>query len=302
MSKINCQETFGFNPGFEVYSLTESSNLIPSKDQHYKFNKTTTQAILAGFVYNKKVLITGLHGTGKSTHIEQVAARLNWPTLRINLDGFITRIELIGRDSIVLREGVQVTEFFEGILPWAARNGIALILDEYDAARPEVLFVLQQLLEANGRLSLIENNINITPHENFRLFATSNTTGSGDNLGIYQGTQYLNQGQLDRWNIMARLDYILPEDEIKIVKAKVAAIREETVMQMVEFATLTRDGFKMGAVTQLMSPRTVINWAENYIIFNSLKDSLNFSFINRCSEEDKEVYSEYFQRVFDSEL
>ncbi|MDF2965630.1 MAG: cobaltochelatase subunit CobS [Rickettsiaceae bacterium] len=302
MLTIDTLKLFGFDPGFEVKGIIEKSSLVPEIDNYYRFDPTVTKAILAGFAFNKKVMITGLHGTGKSTHIEQVAARLNWPALRINLDGYITRIELIGRDTITIKDGVQVTEFFEGMLPWAARNGIALILDEYDAARPEVLFVLQQLLEKSGKLSLIENNINITPHEHFRLFATSNTTGSGDDVGIYQGTQYLNQGQLDRWSIVTKLDYIKPEEESAMIIAKVEGIDQETAAKMVDFAALSRDGFKVGSVSQLMSPRTVLSWAENYIIFKSLKEALYFSFVNRCSVEDKEVFSEYYQRVFDNEL
>ena len=300
--KINTKELFGVECNFEVFGFAKRNNFVPMIDKSYKFDSETTQAILAGFTNNRRVLITGYHGTGKSTHIEQVAARLNWPCVRINLDSHISRIDFIGKDAIVLKDGKQVTEFQDGILPWAYQNPIALVLDEYDVGRPDVMFIIQRVLEANGRLTLLDQSRVIKPNENFRLFATANTIGLGDTSGLYHGTQQINQGQMDRWNIITLLNYLDNMEEEKIVTSKVNGLNNkegrEIIKCMVATADLTRSGFINGDISTVMSPRTVIIWAENYMIFNDLEYSFKLTFLNRCDELEKAVVHEYFQRAF----
>jgi len=268
--------------------------------------KKTTLAILAGFAHNKRVMVQGYHGTGKSTHIEQVAARLNWPCVRINLDSHVSRIDLIGKDAIVVHEGQQKTEFKEGILPWALRNACALVFDEYDAGRPDVMFVIQRVLEADGRLTLLDQNEVIKPHPAFRIFATTNTVGLGDTSGLYHGTQQINQGQMDRWNIVATLNYLPDEEEVNIVLARVPAYRtdegKKIVGAMVRMANLTRKGFIAGDLSTVMSPRTVINWAENAQIFEDVDFAFALTFLNKCDELEKAIVAEYYQRCFDRAL
>src|SRR5476649_1914397 len=267
-TKASVQQLFNFESNMEVPAYTERSEHVPEIDQDYLFNKETTLAILAGFAHNRRVLITGYHGTGKSTHIEQVAARLNWPCIRLNLDSHISRIDLIGKDAIVLRDGKQVTEYREGLLPWAYQRPVALVFDEYDAGRPDVMFVIQRVLEADGRLTILDQNKVMLPHPSFRIFATANTVGLGDASGLYHGTQQLNQAQLDRWNIVTRLDYLPEDEEAAVVLARVPSMNSEAdrgmILQMVRTAEQTRTGFQAGDVSTLMSPRTVICWAENY--------------------------------------
>jgi cobaltochelatase CobS len=280
---------------------------VPDLDEAYHFDRDTTLAILAGFAYNRRVMIQGYHGTGKSTHIEQVAARLNWPCVRVNLDSHISRIDLLGKDAIVLREGKQITEYREGILPWALQTPTALVFDEYDAGRPDVMFVIQRVLEVDGKLTLLDQNKVIRPHKWFRLFSTANTVGLGDTSGLYHGTQQLNQGQLDRWNIVATLNYLPHEEEVKIVLAKVPSYdRNEadrkTVSNMVSLADLTRAGFIAGDISTVMSPRTVITWAENTRIFNDIGFAFRLTFLNKCDEVERPTVAEYFQRCFDREL
>lgn len=297
---------FGLPISIRVPVLKERSEHVPAVDAVYKFNPQVTSAIVAGFAHNRRVAIQGRHGSGKSTHIEQVAARLNWPCLRLNLDGHITRPDLLGKNVITLREGKQVTDFEEGLLPWAIQQPMALILDEYDAGRPEILFVIQRLLERDGRLVMPDQNRVIAPHPFFRIFATMNTVGLGNLSGLYHGTQLLNHAQLDRWNIMATLDYLQAEDEMAIVTARVPEFssleRQSTLRQMVALAELTREGFATGELSSLMSPRTVISWAENVLVFNSLDLAFALSFLNRCEEPERVIVAEYFQRCFGREL
>ena len=274
---------------------------VPPVDDAYRFNDRVTQAILAGFTHNKRVLIQGYHGTGKSTHIEQVAARLNWPMVRVNLDGHISRIDLIGRDAIVLKDGKQVTEFREGIVPWAMHHGVALVFDEYDAGRPDVMFVLQRLLEADGRMTLLDQNKVITPHPAFRLFATANTIGLGDAGGLYHGTNPINQGQMDRWNLVVQLNYLTPKEEEAIVLAKVKADKK-LVKQMVALANLTREGFRSGDISTVMSPRTVITWAENVAMFDDIEQAFRLAFLNKCEETERSLIAEYYQRCLGEDL
>ena len=282
---ISVQQTFGLDSAMQVPAFSQPSEHVPDIDEAYRFDHDTTLAILAGFAYNRRVLICGYHGTGKSTHIEQVAARLNWPCVRVNLDSHISRIDLIGKDAIVLRDGKQVTEYREGLLPWAIQNPTALVFDEYDAGRPDVMFVIQRVLEVDGKLTLLDQNKVIRPHPAFRLFATANTVGLGDTTGLYHGTQQINQGQMDRWNIVATLNYLPHDDEVNIVLAKVPAYDTEagrkTIAAMVALADLTRSGFVNGDISTVMSPRTVITWAENAEIFNDLA----FAFRATRSEE-----------------
>ena len=280
----------------------EPTEWTPSTDPAYSFDPEVTLAILAGFVHNRRVLVQGAHGTGKSTHIEQVAARLNWPAVRVNLDGHITRSDLVGRDAIVVRDGLQVTEFAEGMLPWALQNPVALIFDEFDAGRPDVMFVIQRVLEKDGRLTLLDQNRVITPHPSFRLFATANTVGLGNLTGLYHGTQLLNQAQIDRFNVVATLNYLSPDKEAEIVLAQVPAVDSETVAKMVAVAGLTRDGFGAGDLSTVMSPRTVISWAENMTIFNDAATAFRLAFVNKCDDAEQPLVAEYFQRAFDSEL
>jgi len=289
-----------------VHAFAEPGEHVPAIDPVYRFNAEVTLAILAGFAHDRRVLVQGLHGTGKSTHIEQVAARLNWPCLRVNLDGQIGRLDLVGRDAIVVRDGKQVTAFQEGILPWAMQRPMALVFDEYDAGRPDVMFVLQRLLEQDGRFTLLEQNRVIAPHPSFRLFATSNTLGLGNLNGLYHGAQRLNHAQIDRWNIVANLSYLDADEEIAIVQARVPALGDDagraTVEKMVAVAELTRRGFAAGDLTTLMSPRTVITWAENTAVFGSVDAAWRASFVNRLDDAEREIAGEYFQRAFGREL
>ncbi len=299
-------QTFGFESSLEVPAFSVASEHVPDIDDAYQFDRETTLAILAGFAYNRRVLIQGYHGTGKSTHIEQVAARLNWPCIRVNLDSHISRIDLVGKDAIVLRDGKQVTEFREGILPWALQHPTALTFDEYDAGRPDVMFVIQRVLEVDGKLTLLDQNRVMRPHPFFRLFATTNTVGLGDTTGLYHGTQQINQGQMDRWNIVAALNYLPHDDEVRIVLAKSPTYDDkggrETINAMVEMASLTRRGFVNGDLSTVMSPRTVITWAENARIFDDVAFAFRVTFVNKCDEVERPVVAEYYQRCFGTEL
>jgi len=304
--QVSVRDTFGIDFDMKVPAFSVRDEHVPDADPAYKFDHDTTLAILAGFAHNRRVLVQGYHGTGKSTHIEQVAARLNWPCLRINLDSHISRIDLIGKDAIVLRDGVQVTEFREGLLPWALQHSIALVFDEYDAGRPDVMFVIQRVLEVEGRLTLLDQNKVIRPHPAFRLFATANTIGLGDTTGLYHGTQQINQGQMDRWNIVATLNYLPHADETAIVLAKAkgydTAEGRKMVAAMVEVADLTRAGFMAGDISTVMSPRTVISWAENNSIFNNVAYAFKVTFLNKCDETERPIISEYFQRCFGQDV
>ena len=304
--KISAKKLFGLKKDTQVPAFSKKSEFVPDIDKSYCFDEDTTLAILAGFAHNRKVLIQGFHGTGKSTHIEQVAARLNWPLIRINLDGHVSRIDLIGKDAIVLEQGKQVTAFKEGFLPWAMHNGAALVFDEYDAGRPDVMFVIQRLLEAEGKLTLTDQNKVLTPHPAFRLFATANTIGLGDPTGLYHGTNPINQGQLDRWNIIAELNYLPASEEEKIVISKVPSLDnkkgKDLVKSMVALAGLTRKGLKSGDISTVMSPRTVITWAENYEIFGDVEKAFRVTFLNRCDEIEQPIIAEYYQRCLGTEL
>jgi cobaltochelatase CobS len=297
---------FGVDCDFEVYGFKSFNDYVPLVDKSYKFDSDTTKSILAGFSNNRRVLIQGYHGTGKSTHIEQVAARLNWPCVRINLDSHISRIDLIGKDAIILKEGKQITEFQDGILPWAYQNPVAIVFDEYDAGRPDVMFVIQRVLEANSKLTLLDQSRVVSPHKYFRLFATANTVGLGDTSGLYHGTQQINQGQLDRWNIVATLNYLENSVERNIVLSKVKELNtkegKDIIHSMVSTADLTRSGFINGDISTVMSPRTVITWAENYLLFKDLEYSFKLSFLNRCDEIERSVIEEYFQRSFGMDM
>ena len=297
--KVNVGNTFGFDADFEVPAFSESNEYVPTVDEAYCFDRSTTLSILAGFSNNRRVMVQGLHGSGKSTHIEQVAARLNWPCIRINLDSHISRLDLLGKDAIVIEKDKQVTKFQEGILPWAIQNPTALVFDEYDAGRPDVMFVIQRVLEVDGKLTLLDQNRVLTPNPFFRLFATANTVGLGDSTGLYHGTQQINQGQMDRWQIVSCLNYLSVELETKVVLSKVPELNNkkgtEVVKNMIELANLTREGFKNGDISNLMSPRTVISWAENYQIFSDLASSFELSFLNKCDETEKPIISEYLQ-------
>ena len=303
--KVNVGNTFGFDADFEVPAFADSNEYVPAVDEAYCFDRSTTLSILAGFSNNRRVMVQGLHGSGKSTHIEQVAARLNWPCIRINLDSHISRLDLLGKDAIVIEKDKQVTKFQEGILPWAIQNPTALVFDEYDAGRPDVMFVIQRVLEVDGKLTLLDQNRVLTPNPFFRLFATANTVGLGDSTGLYHGTQQINQGQMDRWQIVSCLNYLSDELETKVVLSKVPELNNkkgsEVVKNMIELANLTREGFKNGDISNLMSPRTVISWAENYQIFSDLASSFELSFLNKCDETEKPIISEYLQRCFDIE-
>jgi cobaltochelatase CobS len=303
---VSVRQTFGVDSDMEVPAFSEAEDHVPMIDDAYRFDHDTTLAILAGFAYNRRVMIQGYHGTGKSTHIEQVAARLNWPCIRVNLDSHISRIDLVGKDAIVLRDGMQVTEFREGILPWALQNPTALVFDEYDAGRPDVMFVIQRVLEVDGKLTLLDQNRVMRPHPYFRLFSTTNTVGLGDTTGLYHGTQQINQGQMDRWNIVATLNYLPEDDELEIVLAKVpsyaAPERREIARSMVRVAELTRQGFMNGDISTVMSPRTVITWAENADIFKDLGFAFRLTFLNKCDEVERPVVAEYYQRCMGQEL
>jgi cobaltochelatase CobS len=303
---VSVRQAFGFDHDMEVPAFSQPTEHVPDMDEAYHFDRETTLAILAGFAFNRRVLIQGYHGTGKSTHIEQVAARLNWPCIRINLDSHISRIDLVGKDAIVLRDGKQVTEYREGILPWCLQNPTALVFDEYDAGRPDVMFVIQRILEVQGKLTLLDQNKVIRPHAAFRLFATTNTIGLGDTTGLYHGTQQINQGQMDRWNIVATLNYLPHDDEVKIVLAKTpdydTAEGRKTISAMVAVADLTRTGFMAGDISTVMSPRTVITWAENTAIFKDLGFAFRTTFLNKCDEVERSTVAEYYQRCFGREL
>ncbi len=303
---VSVQETFGFESRLRVPAYREADSHVPDLDPDYLFDRDTTLAILAGFARNRRVMITGYHGTGKSTHIEQVAARLNWPCVRVNLDSHISRIDLIGKDAIVVRDGLQVTEFRDGILPWAYQNNVALVFDEYDAGRPDVMFVIQRVLESSGRLTLLDQNRVIRPHPAFRLFATANTIGLGDTSGLYHGTQQINQAQMDRWSIVTSLNYLPHDEEVGIVLAKAKhfddAEGRETVSKMVRIADMTRNAFIAGELSTVMSPRTVITWAENAEIFGDLGFALRVTFLNKCDETERPKVAEFYQRCFGKDL
>ncbi len=306
LKKIDTKKIFGISCNFEVKGFAEPSQYVPTIDKNYLFDPKTTLAILAGFSSNARVLIQGMHGTGKSTHIEQVAARLNWPCLRINFDSQITRLDLVGKDVIKLKNDKQITEFQEGIIPFALRNGVALVLDEYDAIKTDVSFVIQRLLEEEGKFALLEENEIITPHKNFRLFATSNTLGLGDDLGIYHGTNLINQAQMDRWNIVAALNYLNDEQELAILLKKLpylnSKLHSTTAKMMVRLANLTREAFKNGDLSTLISLRTLISWGKNIEIFGAVKTAFILSFANKVIDEEKIIIGEFYQRVFGEEL
>jgi cobaltochelatase CobS len=287
---------------FQIPAFSQKSDLVPPVDPSYQLNPQASVAILAGFAFNRRVLIQGLHGTGKSTHLEQIAARLNWPCLRINLDGQITRMDLIGKEIITLEDGKQITQFQEGLIPWSLQRSIALILDEYDAGQADVMFVIQRMLEREGRLTLLDQNRVIEPNPAFRIFATSNTVGLGNWNGLYQGTQLLNHGQMDRWDIVAALNYLEPAEEEKILLAKVSELSPDTAKQMIALANLTRKGFEAGDISTLMSTRTLITWGENWRIFKDLQLGFTLAFLNKCESEEKPLVAEYYQRCFATEL
>jgi cobaltochelatase CobS len=303
---VNAREVFGIDIDLEVPAFSVRTEHVPELDEAYRFDKETTLAIVAGFANNRRVMVQGYHGTGKSTHIEQVASRLNWPCIRVNLDSHISRIDLIGKDAIVLKDGKQVTEFREGILPWALQHPCALVFDEYDAGRPDVMFVIQRVLEVEGKLTLLDQNRVIRPNPSFRLFATANTVGLGDTTGLYHGTQQINQGQMDRWNIVATLNYLPHGQETEIVLAKLHAEGDakmkKQVEAMVALADLTRAGFIAGDISTVMSPRTVITWAENAKIFGDIGFAFRLTFLNKCDEAERSTVAEYYQRCFNEEL
>ncbi len=303
---VSVRDTFGLDSDMQAPAFSVADEHVPDMDTTYRFDHDTTMAILAGFAYNRRVMIQGYHGTGKSTHVEQVAARLNWPCIRINLDSHISRIDLVGKDAIVLRDGKQVTEFREGILPWAIQHPTALVFDEYDAGRPDVMFVIQRILEVEGKLTLLDQNRVMRPHSHFRLFSTTNTVGLGDTTGLYHGTQQINQGQMDRWNIVTTLNYLETEAEEAIVLSKLPAYNTEQgqadVRNMVELANLTRAGFMAGDISTVMSPRTVITWAENASIFADRAFSFRVTFLNKCDEHERPLIAEYYQRCFGEDL
>ena len=306
LHRVAVRDVFGIDSALQVHAFTEPSEHVPEIDTAYRFNPEVTLALLAGFEHNRRVLVQGMHGTGKSTHIEQVAARLNWPCVRVNLDGHISRLDLVGRDAVVLRDGQQVTEFQEGIVPWALQRPMALIFDEYDAGRPDVMFVIQRVLEREGQFTLLDQNRVIRPHPQFRLFATSNTLGLGNLNGMYHGAQRLNHAQLDRWNLVAALNYLSAEEEMAIVAARVPALaapnQQALLRSMVAVADLTRKGFAVGDLSSVMSPRTVMSWAENMEIFNDPALAFRLSFVHKCDEAERPLVAEYFQRCFDRPL
>lgn len=301
---ITTSKAFGFKWHMDIPAFSQKTEHVPDIDPDYHFEPDTTKAILAGFAHNRRVLIQGYHGTGKSTHIEQVAARLNWPCIRVNLDSHISRSDMVGRDVITLKDGKQITQFQEGILPWSLSRPIALVFDEYDAGRPDVMFVIQRVLEAQGKFTLLDQNRVISPHSCFRLFATANTVGLGDATGLYHGTQPINQGQMDRWNIVASLNYLPAEDELKVVSSKVKdmAKQSDKLKSMIAMGNLTREGFINGDLSTVMSPRTVINWAENAHIFNDIHLAFKLTFFNKCDDNEKQLLAEYYQRCFNHDI
>ncbi len=305
-AKIDVAKVFNIDSDIVVKGYKNKTEWVPKVDDSYVFDKDTTLSILAGFEHNRRVMVQGFHGTGKSTHIEQIAARLNWPCVRINLDSHISRIDLLGKDAIKLNDGKQITEFQEGLLPWSIQNPVALVFDEYDAGRPDVMFVIQRILEVEGKLTLLDQNKILEPHNSFRLFATTNTVGLGDMTGLYHGTQQINQGQMDRWHILATLNYLDPDQEFKVVMSKLnnlkGAKNQDIVKNMIKLANLTRAGFANGDISTLMSPRTVISWGQNFRIFKDIVSSFKLTFLNKCDEVEKSIISEYFQRCFDLEI
>ncbi len=305
-TEVDVKTVFGIEANLKVPAFSKPCEYVPDRDDAYRFDRNTTLAILAGFAFNRRVMIQGYHGTGKSTHIEQVASRLNWPCVRINLDSHISRIDLIGKDAIVLKDGKQVTEFREGMLPWALQHPVALVFDEYDAGRPDVMFVIQRVLEVEGKLTLLDQNRVLRPHPAFRLFSTTNTVGLGDTTGLYHGTQQINQGQMDRWNIVATLNYLSHEAEAEIVLAKVPVYdtqeRRSQVDAMVRVADMTRNAFMDGDISTVMSPRTVITWAENAEIFGDVGFAFRLTFLNKCDELERPAVAEFYQRAFGDEL
>ena len=304
--KLSVKQSFGIETDMEVSAFSKKNDFVPEIDKDYKFDRDTTLAILSGFNFNKRVIIHGYHGTGKSTHITQVAARLNWPCMRVNLDSHISRIDLIGKDAIIVKDGKQITEFQEGVLPWSIQNPVALIFDEYDAMRPDVAFLMTKVLEAEGGLTLLEKNKVIKPNEYFRLFATANTIGLGDTTGLYTGTQQINQAQMDRWNIVTTLNYLSLDKEMEIILSKNKNLNnpkgKETVSNMIKVASLTRKGFIAGDISTVMSPRTVLHWAENLEIFKDIGYAFRVTFLNKCDETEKNTISEYYQRCFGEDL
>ena len=305
-AKIDVAKVFNIDSDLVVRGYKDKTDWVPQVDEGYVFDKDTTLSILAGFEHNRRVMVQGFHGTGKSTHIEQIAARLNWPCVRINLDSHISRIDLLGKDAITLNNGKQITEFQEGLLPWSIQNPVALVFDEYDAGRPDVMFVIQRILEVEGKLTLLDQNKILEPHASFRLFATTNTVGLGDMTGLYHGTQQINQGQMDRWHILATLNYLDPDQEYKVVMSKLNNLKgvknKDTVKNMIKLANLTRAGFSNGDISTLMSPRTVISWGQNFKIFKDIVSSFKLTFLNKCDEVERSIISEYFQRCFDLEI
>ncbi len=306
-TEVNVKETFGIDQDLTVPAFSERSEYVPAIDEDYRFDHDTTLAILAGFAHNRRVMIQGYHGTGKSTHIEQVAARLNWPCIRVNLDSHISRIDLVGKDAIVLKDGKQITEFREGILPWALQHSVALVFDEYDAGRPDVMFVIQRILEVEGKLTLLDQNKVLTPHPFFRLFSTTNTVGLGDTTGLYHGTQQINQGQMDRWSIVTTLNYLEHDAECEIVMGKAKSYEEtdagrRMISNMVAVADLTRKGFVNGDVSIVMSPRTVLTWAQNAEIFGDVGFAFRVTFLNKCDELERPIVAEYYQRCMGEDL
>lgn len=306
-AKVGVREAFGIDLDLTVPAFGGRSEHVPTIDDDYQFDRDTTLAILAGFTHNRRVMVQGYHGTGKSTHIEQIAARLNWPCIRVNLDSHISRIDLIGKDAIVLQDGKQITQFREGILPWALQNPVALVFDEYDAGRPDVMFVIQRVLEVEGKLTLLDQNKVITPHPYFRLFSTTNTVGLGDTTGLYHGTQQINQGQMDRWSVVATLNYLEHDVECEIVLGKANSYQEtdagrRAISNMVSVADLTRKGFINGDVSIVMSPRTVLTWAQNAEIFGDVGFAFRVTFLNKCDELERPILAEYYQRCMGEDL
>ncbi len=304
--KVSVRQVFGLDVNMEVPAFSASEEHVPDLDADYVFDRDTTLAILAGFAHNRRVMIAGYHGTGKSTHVEQVAARLNWPLVRVNLDSHISRVDLVGKDAIVIKNGLQITEFRDGILPWALQRNIALCFDEYDAGRPDVMFVIQRVLEVSGKLTLLDQNKVIRPHPAFRLFATANTIGLGDTSGLYHGTQQINQGQMDRWSIVTTLNYLPHDKEVEIVLAKALKYRttegRDLVGKMVRVADLTRSAFINGDLSTVMSPRTVITWAENAEIFGDIGYAFRVTFLNKCDELERPLVAEFYQRSLGRDL
>ena len=300
--ELDVRKTFGIDIDMQVPAFKTKTEHVPIIDDNYQFDKDTTLAILAGFTHNRRVIVQGYHGTGKSSHVEQIAARLNWPTMRVNLDSHISRIDLVGKDAIVLKDGKQITEFREGILPWALQRPVAICFDEYDAGRPDVMFVIQRVLEADSKLTLLDQNRVIHAHPCFRLFATANTIGLGDSSGLYHGTQQINQAQMDRWSLVTTLNYLAFEDEVQVVSKK-TTVDKDTIGTMVKLAEMTRDGFIAGEISTVMSPRTVLTWAENAEIFgNDYAYAFRLSFLNKCDEMERPIIAEFYQRCFGVDL